>query len=121
MRIASSQIYQQGINNMIDVSRQLAKTQQQVSSGKRFATPADDPVAASQVVQINQELALRDQYQKNIQQVSSQLGARRFGARAGDGRAAADSRADGAGRRRRVDGAGPRVDCDGNQHAHATN
>ena len=74
MRIASSQVYQQGINNMIDVSRQLAKTQQQVSSGKRFSTPADDPVAASQVVQINQELALRDQYQKNIQQVSSQLG-----------------------------------------------
>ena len=73
MRIASSQIYQQGINNMIDVSRQLAQTQQQVSSGKRFSTPADDPVAASQVVQINQELALRDQYQKNVQQVSSQL------------------------------------------------
>jgi flagellar hook-associated protein 3 FlgL len=73
MRIASSQIYQQGINNMIDISRQLALTQQQVSSGKRFSTPADDPVAASQVVQINQELALRDQYQKNIQQVSSQL------------------------------------------------
>lgn len=73
MRIASSQIFQQGINNMIDVSRQLALTQQQISSGKRFATPADDPVAASQVVQINQELALRDQYQKNIQQVSSQL------------------------------------------------
>jgi len=73
MRIASSQIYQQGINNMIDISRQLALTQQQVSSGKRFATPADDPVAASQVVQLNQELALREQYQKNIQQVSSQL------------------------------------------------
>ncbi len=73
MRIASSQIYRQGVNNMLDVSRQLAKTQQQVSSGKRFATPADDPIAASQVVQINQELALRDQYQKNIQQVSSQL------------------------------------------------
>ncbi len=73
MRIATSQIYQQGINNMIDVSQQLAKTQAQVSSGQRFSTPADDPVAASQVVQINQELALRDQYQKNIQQVSSQL------------------------------------------------
>lgn len=73
MRIATSQIYQQGINNMIDVSHQLAKTQAQVSSGLRFATPADDPIAASQVVQINQELALRDQFQKNIQQVSSQL------------------------------------------------
>ncbi len=73
MRIATSQIYQQGINNMIDVSHQLAKTQAQVSSGQRFSTPADDPVAASQVVQLNQELALRDQFQKNIQQVSSQL------------------------------------------------
>ena len=73
MRIASSQIYQQGINNMVDVSRQLAKTQQQISSGRRFATPADDPVAAARVVQLNQELALRDQYRKNIEQVSSQL------------------------------------------------
>ncbi len=73
MRIATSQVYQQGIDNMMDVSKQLAKTQAQVSSGLRFATPADDPVAASQVVQINQELALRDQFQKNIQQVSSQL------------------------------------------------
>jgi flagellar hook-associated protein 3 FlgL len=73
MRIASSQIYQQGVNSMQDVSRQLAKTQQQIASGRRFATPADDPVAASRVVHLNQELALRDQYQRNITLVSNQL------------------------------------------------
>jgi len=74
VRISSSQVYQQGIDNMVDVSRQLAKTQEQVSSGKRFETPADDPVAAARIVQINQEIALRGQYQNNIQQVSNQLG-----------------------------------------------
>jgi flagellar hook-associated protein 3 FlgL len=74
MRISSSQVYQQGVDNMTEVTRQLAKTQAQVSSGKRFATPADDPVAASRVVQVNQEIALRDQYQNNIQQASNQLG-----------------------------------------------
>jgi len=74
MRISSSQIYQQGVDNMTEVTRQLAKTQAQVSSGKRFSTPADDPVAASRVVQVNQEIALRDQYQNNIQQASNQLG-----------------------------------------------
>jgi len=74
MRISSSQIYQQGIDNMTEVTRQLAKTQAQVSSGKRFQTPADDPVAASRVVQVNQEIALRDQYQNNLQQATNALG-----------------------------------------------
>ena len=74
MRISSSQVYQQGVDNMTEVTRQLAKTQAQVSSGKRFSTPADDPVAASRIVQVNQEIALRDQYQNNIQQASNQLG-----------------------------------------------
>ncbi len=74
MRISSTQVHQQGIDNMVDVTRQLAKTQAQVSSGKRFATPADDPIAASRIVQINQEIALRGQYQNNVKQVSSQLG-----------------------------------------------
>ncbi len=73
MRISTQQIHQQAIGSMLDTSRQVATTQQQIASGRKFATPADDPVAASRIVGLNQELALRSQYQRNIQLANSQL------------------------------------------------
>ncbi len=73
MRISTSQIHHQAISSMLDTSRQVATTQQQIASGRKFATPADDPVAASRIVSLNQELALRGQYQRNIQLANSQL------------------------------------------------
>lgn len=58
---------------MLDATRQVVKTQQQIASGRKFASPADDPVAASRIVKIDQEIAVRAQYRRNIDLVTNQL------------------------------------------------
>lgn len=73
MRISSAQINQQGINRMLELSRQVADTQEQMATGKRINTPGDDPVGAARIVRIDQELALREQYQRNIDSADAQL------------------------------------------------
>ncbi len=73
MRISTAQFHQQSINSIGDLGSQVAKTQQQISTGRRFLTPGDDPIAASRVAKINQELGLREQYQSNISAVTDDL------------------------------------------------
>ncbi len=73
MRISSLQVFNTGVSNMLNVQQETARTQQQISSGKRMLSPSDDPVAATQVMQLNQESALRSQYQDNIKQVQNRL------------------------------------------------
>lgn len=73
MRISTLQMNQQGINSMLDISQRVATTQKQIASGKRIASPSDDPVGAARVIKINQELAIRSQYRSNIEAAEAQL------------------------------------------------
>jgi flagellar hook-associated protein 3 FlgL len=61
MRISTSTIYDQNVGTMDQLQASLLHTQQQISTGKRILTPADDPAAASQVIQVNQSIALNTQ------------------------------------------------------------
>jgi flagellar hook-associated protein 3 FlgL len=65
MRISTNQMQQQGVNSMLEQQALLAKTQLQVSTGKRILTPADDPAAAAQVLSLIQEKEVTGQYQSN--------------------------------------------------------
>lgn len=73
MRVSTQQLFSRGIESINDVNAQLQKTQLQMSTGKKVLTPADDPVASTRILQLNQELALNEQYQKNILSVESSL------------------------------------------------
>jgi len=66
MRISTRQMNQQGTNSILAAQAKLAKTQLQLSTGKRMVTPADDPRGASQVLALNQSLAVTNQYQRNF-------------------------------------------------------
>lgn len=65
MRISTSLVFEQGINSIMQTQSQLMQTQQQISSGKRVLTPADDPVAASQVINLTQADAMNTQFASN--------------------------------------------------------
>ena len=65
MRISTSQIFQQGINTILDQQTMLAKTQQQLATGKNIVTPSDDPSAATRVLELNQAIDTTTQYQRN--------------------------------------------------------
>jgi flagellar hook-associated protein 3 FlgL len=58
---------------MLDIQRQAANTQNQIATGRRYQTAADDPLGAVQVERLNRELAQREQYQKNIDLAESEL------------------------------------------------
>ncbi len=66
MRISSMQIFNIANKSMANASQAVAQTQEQMSSGKRVMTAADDPVAATKIMQLNGELASIEQYNKNI-------------------------------------------------------
>ncbi len=66
MRISTLHIYNLANNSMADANRELVTTQEQLSTGKRVLSAADDPVAATRIQQINDNLASIDQYKKNI-------------------------------------------------------
>lgn len=73
MRLSSVQLFQQGINGILDQQAKLSQTQQQLASGKRVLTPSDDPVAAVQALDISEDLELIDQYSRNGNFAEGQL------------------------------------------------
>lgn len=66
MRISTMQSFNTGLRSLLDNGMQVKDTQQQISTGRRVLTPADDPVASTRILQLQQDLSLREQYQKNI-------------------------------------------------------
>ncbi|UTF60808.1 flagellar hook-associated protein FlgL [Gilvimarinus sp. DA14] len=73
MRVATSQIYNIANIGMNNAQTALTKTQEQMASGKRILSPADDPVAATQILQLNEEVSRIDQYIKNIDVAENSL------------------------------------------------
>ncbi|MBU2037671.1 MAG: flagellar hook-associated protein FlgL, partial [Gammaproteobacteria bacterium] len=73
MRIATLQSFNTGLNGILDNQSSVNKTQQQVSSGRRVLTPADDPIAATKILQLQQDQALRDQYDRNMTAADNRL------------------------------------------------
>ena len=66
MRISTRQIYTQGVEAFQQQQQKLAKLQQQISTGVRLSKPSDDPAASSRVLEMEQTISLKLQYQVNI-------------------------------------------------------
>lgn len=74
MRISTNTFYDLGIGGIQQQSTALLKTQQQVSTGRRMVTPADDPVAAARALDVSQSLALGRQFDANLDSAMGSLG-----------------------------------------------
>lgn len=73
MRVSTSQVFNIANIGMRDAQVAVDKTNQQISSGKRVLSPADDPVAATAILMLNQELARTTQFTKNIDTADNNL------------------------------------------------
>lgn len=73
MRISTNSITQQGLEAMLRQQTELAKTQLQVSSGKRIQTPSDDPIGAVKMLDLQRQIGLSQQYQDNADVADSRL------------------------------------------------
>lgn len=73
MRVATMQQYHTGLNGILQNQAGVNKTQQQISTGRKVLTPADDPIAATKILQMQQDLALNAQYNINMNAADTRL------------------------------------------------
>ncbi|OZA27487.1 MAG: flagellar hook-associated protein 3 [Hydrogenophilales bacterium 17-64-11] len=75
MRISTQTLYETGAARLSELQSGLARTQQQISAGRRVLTPADDPVAAARALEVTQSQSINTQHGVNRQNAKSALGA----------------------------------------------
>ncbi len=68
-----SAISQQFLANLDTLQNQIARTQQQVSSGSRISQPSDDPSALGDVLQLESDLGSVNQTLGNLSQVKGEV------------------------------------------------
>ncbi|MEH6470254.1 MAG: flagellar hook-associated protein FlgL [Halopseudomonas sp.] len=66
MRVSSLQIFNNGVRNMQTGQTNLARSQEQISTGKNLNRPSDDPVAAAQILKFKRELVANETFSENI-------------------------------------------------------
>lgn len=74
MRISTSQMEHTAISAILDRQSRLSKSEQQLATGKRIITPADDPAGAVKVQDLTQTIQTTEQYQMNINAARQRLG-----------------------------------------------
>ncbi len=72
-RLSTLQIYQSGISTILEKQADLARTQLELSTGKRILSPSDDPSGAVKVLDLEEDIRLVDQYQRNASLAQGQL------------------------------------------------
>lgn len=75
MRISTQIMFESGSASIGDLQSSLVKMQQQIASGRRILTPADDPIGAARALEITQTQSLNTQYGVNRQYARNALGA----------------------------------------------
>ncbi|WP_432743894.1 flagellar hook-associated protein FlgL [Methylobacter sp. G7] len=73
MRISTAWAQQLSVNAMGKQQTELAKIQQQISSGLKVSTPAEDPAAAVRVLDLDKTIAKTEQHQSNISTARGRL------------------------------------------------
>ena len=73
MRISTNSLYESNVSRIGDTQSSLAKVQQQLASGKRLLSPADDPLGAAKALDLTQGQAMNTQYTENRSSARSAL------------------------------------------------
>ena len=73
MRVTTNLIFDKNFRSINTSQGQLSDLQTQLASGKKLLRPSDDPVGASQVIRLTEELDKIDQYKRNNALVTNAL------------------------------------------------
>ncbi|MFK7160711.1 flagellar hook-associated protein FlgL [Marinospirillum sp. MEB164] len=66
IRLSTNQMYNNSMNGVMQSYQRFSHVNNQMSSGKRVLTPADDPVAAAQTLNTRNRMAVVQQYNRNV-------------------------------------------------------
>lgn len=72
-RISSSAIHTNAVSTMMAQTSSLTKLQNQIALGKRVNTPADDPIAAVHIIELQRALKEAEQYGTNSDMAKNRL------------------------------------------------
>ena len=73
MRLSTAGMHQTSISAILENQVRLSKTQQQITTGKKFQTAAEDPIGATRVAGLERKLADNAQYERNSNIIESRL------------------------------------------------
>src|SRR3954468_16587323 len=73
MRMSTAGMHRTSIDAILDHQFQMAKTQQQITTGKKFQTAAEDPIGATRAAVLDRTLADNEQYGRNSDTIESRL------------------------------------------------
>jgi flagellar hook-associated protein 3 FlgL len=73
MRLSTAQIFDSGTNGLLRNQYELYRIQNQMDTGRRVVTPADDPVAAAQALAAEQKKNVNQQFLDNQGDADSRL------------------------------------------------
>ena len=73
MRISTAGIHHAALTALLSQQSVLSKTQNQIASGKRVQTPADDPIAAVHIMELQRALSESEQFGRNADMANNRL------------------------------------------------
>lgn len=73
MRISSSLIYQRGVNAIEGQQAKISSTQEQLATGERLKSPADDPFASTRIIALDEQTKTMEQYKRNANMAETRL------------------------------------------------
>lgn len=73
MRVSTSLIFNTGTSGIQNLQSSLYRLQNQLSTGRRILAPEDDPIGASESLQVGQSKAVNSQYLNNQANASTKL------------------------------------------------
>lgn len=73
MRISTQTFFDRSVTAMLDQQSALSRVQNQVATGQRVSTPADDPIAAVHILELERAQSESEQFGKNSNVVRGRL------------------------------------------------
>jgi flagellar hook-associated protein 3 FlgL len=73
MRISTAHLFDRNLTAMLAQQTELGNTQLQISTGKKVLNPSDDPVAAIEILNLQREFNLSEQYLTNADKSENKL------------------------------------------------
>ncbi|KLD76226.1 flagellar hook protein FlgL, partial [Xanthomonas hyacinthi DSM 19077] len=73
-RISTGMMFSQSVNNMLGKQAKISHLEQQLATGQRLVTAADDPVASGTAVNLDRAVAELERFGQNANNVQNRLG-----------------------------------------------
>jgi flagellar hook-associated protein 3 FlgL len=73
MRLSTAGMHRNSIEAILEHQFKLSKTQQQITTGKKFQTAADDPIGATRAATLDRTLAENAQFARNSNMIEARL------------------------------------------------